>query len=62
MSTDTTPAEPSGLTVDGIAVPLSVEAAGAEAIDAHLAASSGAAPFVPESPANPPTLAEGKED
>ena len=43
--------EPSGLTVDGIPVPLSIEAAGGAAIEAyvlaHRAAASQALPTVP---------------
>jgi hypothetical protein len=58
--------EPSGLTVDGIRVPQTVEAEGAEAVEAYVAAhrGDGSAAVVdtaPASPANPPTLAEGAE-
>jgi hypothetical protein len=50
--------EPSGLTVDGVSVPQSVEGEGHEAVAAFIA---GTVPVAPESPANPPTHAEGDE-
>lgn len=67
MSSATTPlppAVPSGLTVNGVAVPAHIEAAGPDAIMAHLAgapAVSAPVPSVPESAENPPTDDEGAE-
>lgn len=52
---------PSGLTLDGVRIPLAIEAEGAAAIELYLAEHTGAAPAVPDSPANPPTHAEGAE-
>lgn len=50
--------EPSGLTIDGIRIPIRIEAEGPAATVAFLA---GTAPVVIETPANPPTHAEGSE-
>jgi hypothetical protein len=49
-------AAPSGLTVDGIAIPLAVESDGGEAIAAYVAAQ-----HEPPAPADPNTTTEGEE-
>lgn len=61
--TSSSPDTPSGLTVDGVAVPADIEAAGPDAIAAHLAGAPAPAsvPSVPESAENPPTDDEGVE-
>ena len=52
----TTPETPSGFSVDGIPVPLAIEAEGGAAILAHLAGNPA-----PATPANPPHVDEGAE-
>jgi hypothetical protein len=63
MSSDSAPVPPSGLTINGVAVPMDVESAGPDAIAAHVAAATSPAPVpsVPESAENPPTDDEGAE-
>lgn len=57
----TTSDEPSGLTVDGIAIPISIESEGPDAIEAYLAALAGhISPVIATAP-NPPTYSEGDE-